>query len=119
MINPEAISQKVTEIPVIKIGAAGQQHEQDNHYRIIDKPGHFRGALADEQIVFIACVGDDIFIHLVTGNSDGATDDNAAQSNHSNFGGSTANIHHHVSFRSFYIKTNDPVNDPIKINFYV
>ena len=59
----------------------------------------FGHALADEQIVFLACVLGDIHVHLVAGNTNRARHDDSAQGNDRDFRCTTADIDDHAAGR--------------------
>ena len=64
--------------------------------RDLDLLGH---ALADQQVVALAHVGDDVLVHLVAGDPDPAAGDDAAQRDHGDLGGAAADVHDHRAGR--------------------
>src|SRR5690606_31517405 len=56
-----------------------------------------RHPLSDEQIIFVARILDDVFIHLITGHTNGAADDNAAHSKDGYFCSAAADINDHAA----------------------
>ena len=59
----------------------------------------FGHAFADEQVVFVAGVLDDVFVHFIAGHADGAFDDDAAHGEDGHFGGAAADIDDHAAPR--------------------
>jgi hypothetical protein len=56
-------------------------------------------ALADEEVVLVADVGDDVLVHLVAGDADGAADDDAAHGKDGHFGRAAADVDDHAAAR--------------------
>ena len=62
----------------------------------LDPLGHL---LADEQVVLLPAVVDDILIHLIARDADRARHDDAAQRGHRHLGGAAADVHDHAPER--------------------
>ena len=55
------------------------------------------GALADQQVMDLAGVGDDLLVHLVAGDADGGADDDAAEGDDGDLGGAAADVDDHAA----------------------
>ena len=57
----------------------------------------FGRALADQQVMDLAGVGDDVLVHLVAGHADGGADDDAAERDDGDLGRPTADVDDHAA----------------------